>query len=205
MDINIISEKLSKRIPKSMEEMAKFAVLIPLIKVDGKWKVIFELRSKDMKTQPGEVSFPGGRMELGESYKETAIRETMEELNILEENIQVLGELDYLISYANLEIHCFLGTISGVNVDNIIPNPGEVDHIFTVPLEYFLDTEPKGYYMDLKNIYNDEFPYNLIPGGKDYKFRKFRRTIYFYEYNDYIIWGYTASMIKHLCEILKDI
>ncbi len=37
-------------------------------------------------------------------------------------------------------------------------------------------------------MYNDEFPYNLIPDGKDYKFRKSRRTIYFYQYNDYIIW-----------------
>lgn len=205
MDIIDIANKLKNRIPKSMENMAKFAVLIPLIEVDGRWEVIFELRSKDLKTQPGEVSFPGGRMELGESFEETAIRETMEELNLREENIEILGELDYLISYANLEIHCFLGTISGVNVDNIVPNPEEVDHIFTVPLEYFLKVEPKGYYMDLKNVYNDEFPYNLIPGGKDYKFRRARRTIYFYEYNDYIIWGYTASMIKHLTEILKDL
>lgn len=188
-----------------MEPMAKFAVFIPLIKNNGQWEVIFELRAKDLNSQPGEVSFPGGRMESGETYRETAVRETVEELNIKEDNINIIGELDYLISYASMEIHCFLGTISGVNVDNIEPNPDEVDHIFTVPIKHFLEVEPKGYYLDLKTMYNDEFPYNLIPDGKDYKFRKSRRTIYFYQYNDYIIWGYTATMIKHLVEIIKDL
>lgn len=204
MDIELIAKKLKNRVPQPMEEMAKFAVLIPLIENNGRWEVIFELRAKDLKTQPGEVSFPGGRMEEGETFKETAIRETMEELNIDKSNINVIGELDYLISYANLEIHCFLGIISGINVDNITPNPGEVDHLFTVPLEYFLEVEPKAYYLEMENKYNEEFPYNLIPGGKDYNFRKAKRTIYFYEYNDYIIWGYTATMIKHLIEILKE-
>ncbi len=205
MDINTIKERLKDRLPRSMEPMAKFAVLIPLIEKDGTWEIIFEMRSKDMDSQPGEVSFPGGRMEDGETYRQTAIRETVEELNIGEENIDIIGELDYLVSYANMEIHCFLGTISGVTVDNMVPNPSEVDHLFTVPVEYFLKVEPKGYYLDLKTMYNDEFPYNLIPNGKDYRFRKSRRKIYFYEYNEYIIWGYTATMAKHLTELLKDL
>lgn len=205
MDINTIKERLKDRLPRSMEPMAKFAVLIPLIEKDGRWEIIFEMRSKDMDSQPGEVSFPGGRMEDGETYRQTAIRETAEELNIGEENIDIIGELDYLVSYANMEIHCFLGTISGVTVDNIVPNPSEVDHLFTVPVEYFLKVVPKGYYLDLETMYNDEFPYNLIPNGKDYRFRKSRRKIYFYEYNEYIIWGYTATMTKHLMELLKDL
>ncbi|HLR21217.1 MAG TPA: CoA pyrophosphatase [Tissierellaceae bacterium] len=205
LNINSIVERLKNREPESMEEINHCAILIPLVKIDGEWEIIFELRSKNMSTQPGEVSFPGGKMETNESYKETAVRETVEELNIPKESIDILGELDYLRSYTNLEIHCFLGTISGISVDNISPNPGEVDHIFTVPLKYFLETEPEGYYMDVENTYNAEFPYNLIPGGKDYKFRKLRRTIYFYQYNDYVIWGYTATMIKHLIEIIKDL
>ncbi|MBC8591217.1 NUDIX hydrolase [Wansuia hejianensis] len=204
MDIDIISKKLKDRVPQSIEPMAKFAVLLPLIKIGDQWELIFEFRAKTLKSQPGEVSFPGGKVEEGESFKETAIRETMEELHIKEENIHILGELDYLISYANLEIHCFLGTISGVNVDKISPNPSEVDHIFTVPLDYFLEVEPKAYYLSLETMYNEEFPYNLIPNGKDYNFRKPKRKIYFYECKDHIIWGYTATMIRHLVEILKD-
>lgn len=205
IDINTITEKIKDRRPRPIEKITYCSVLIPLIKINGEWEVIFELRAKDMNTQPGEVSFPGGRIEKNESFKEAAIRETMEELNISRENINIVGELDYLTSHTNLEIHCFLGKISGIEVDRISPNPGEVDYIFTVPLRYFLETEPKGYYMDVENTYNDEFPYNLIPGGKNYKFRKLRRTIYFYQYKDYIIWGYTATMMKHFIELIRDL
>lgn len=203
MDIELIQERLKKRIPRPMEKMAEFAVLIPLINNKGKWELIYELRAMNMKSQPGEVSFPGGRLENGETFQEAAIRETIEELNIEEININILGELDYLVSYANLEIHCFLATISGVDVDKIYPNPAEVDHLFTIPLDFFLNNEPKAYSLEMETKYNEEFPYNLIPKGKDYNFRKSKRTIYFYIYNDYIIWGYTATMTKHLLELLR--
>ncbi|HZK00722.1 MAG TPA: CoA pyrophosphatase [Tissierellaceae bacterium] len=205
LDIDYIEEKIKRRSPKSMERVDEFAVLIPIINNNGKWELIYELRAMDMKSQPGEVSFPGGRVEEGETFRQAALRETIEELNIEEKNIRVLGELDYLISYAHLEIHCFLAVISGVVVDKIIPNPTEVDHLFTVPLEFILNNEPKGYNLELETKYSEEFPFNLIPNGKNYSFRKSERTIYFYEYGDYIIWGYTATMTKHLAELLKDL
>ena len=205
LDLKLLAKKLEDRVPRSMEEMAEFAVLVPLINNNGQWELIYELRAMDMKSQPGEVSFPGGRLEKGETFKEAAIRETMEELNIKEENITIIGELDYLISYANLKIHCFLGTISGIDVDKMEPNPWEVDHLFTIPVDYILNTEPKGYELGLQTMHNEEFPYNLLPNGKNYSFRESKRTIYFYQYNDYIIWGYTATMTRHLASILKEL
>lgn len=203
LDITYLTRLLKNRVPRSIEPMNKFAVLLPLIWEKGEWRLIFEKRAKDLNSQPGEISFPGGGLESDESFLEAAVRETMEELNLEKDNIEVIGELDYLISYAALEIHCFLGTISGIDVDKIEPNPAEVDHIFTVPLGYFLENQPKEYYLDLVTRYNEEFPYNLIPKGKDYDFRPVRRNIYFYSYKDYIIWGYTASMIKNLVDIIK--
>ena len=205
MDINVIRHKVENRIPKVLDLIGEYSVLIPLIKVEEQWNVIFELRSMNMNTQPGEISFPGGKVEEGESFKQAAIRETTEELRIVEQNIEVLGELDYLVSPSNINIYCFLGVISGINVDKINPNPKEVDHIFTVPLEYFLETEPKIYKLNLETKYNSEFPYNLIPNGKDYDFSKVVNKVCFYEYKDYIIWGYTAKMIKNFIEILKDL
>lgn len=206
---NLEIEKLVKRLRKrkvgSIEPMLKFAVLIPIIKNNDRWELIFELRSMDLKSQPGEISFPGGRLEENEGYMEAAVRETIEELNIGEENIEVLGELDYLISYSNMRIHCFLGLVSGVRAEDISPNPAEVDHVFTVPLDYFLNNQPKEYYLEMETKYNAEFPYNLIPKGRDYNFRKPRRPIYFYQYNDYIIWGYTASMVNQLVKTIKDL
>lgn len=205
LDLGLITEKLRQRVPRPLEKMAKCAVLIPLIENQGQWEVIYELRAMDMKTQPGEVSFPGGGLEPKETFMKAAIRETVEELNIKEDNIEVLGELDYIISPAHMEIRCFLGRIMGIDVDKIKPNPKEVDHIFTVPLDFILNTEPKGYVLESHPRYNEEFPYNLIPGGKDYKFRQAKRTIYFYQYKDYTIWGFTASMTKHLGEMIKDL
>lgn len=205
MDIKDIESKLVNRIPKPMDVKGKYAVLIALIENEGVWEVIYELRAKSLRSQPGEVSFPGGRVEDGETFKQAAIRETMEELNLKSDNINVVGELDYLVSYANFTIHCFVATISGVTVDEIIPNKDEVDILFTVPLDYFLDNDPDRYELDLQTVGNDEFPYELIPKGKDYNFRRGKQSVLFYKFKEYIIWGYTAKMTRHLIEIIQDL
>ena len=161
--------------------------------------------SKTLKRQPGEISFPGGEVEKGETYEEAAIRETIEELNINENNIYVIGELDYFVSYYNSTIHSFLATIDGINVDKVQPNKGEVDHIFTVPVDFFIKNEPKVYYVDLHTSINRDFPYNLIQNGENYNWQKGKHSVYFYRYNDYIIWGYTAKMTKHFIDIIKPL
>lgn len=204
MDIEIIRGKIKNNIPKPMDIKKKYSVLIPIIENDDGLEIIYEVRAKDLVTQPGEISFPGGEVEDGETFEEAAIRETMEELNIDRENIEVLGELDYLISYAGLVIHCFVATISGINVDSLKPNPDEVDHLFTVPLNFFLENEPDVYYLDIKTVLNDEFPYNLIPKGRDYNWRVGKHPVMFYSYQDYIIWGFTARMTKELINTIKD-
>lgn len=182
----------------------KYAVLVPMIRINNRWEIIYELRAKDLKRQPGEISFPGGKVEKGESYKEAAIRETMEELEIERESIELIGEMDYLVSHANSCIHSFLGIIHGINIDHIEPNKGEVDHIFTVPLEFFMENEPEVYYIDVKKEITRDFPYNLIPGGENYNWNMGRESVYFYKYNDYVIWGYTAKVTKHFIDILKS-
>jgi 8-oxo-dGTP pyrophosphatase MutT (NUDIX family) len=205
MNIYKLIDKVKDRVPKPMDAERKYAVLIPLIQVDKQWHIIYELRSKELKSQPGEVSFPGGKTEDDESYEDTAIRETMEELLISRDNIQIIGELDYLVSYANFTIHCFLGVISGLSVDKINPNKSEVDHLFTVPVEFFLENEPEKYVLDLQTVENEEFPYYLIPNGRDYNFKRGKHHVLFYKYNDYIIWGFTAKMTSHLMEIIRDL
>lgn len=203
MHINEIEKKVRGLIPKPIDVINNYAVLIPLIEIDGETHILYELRSYHMSTQPGEISFPGGKVEKGESFEEASVRETMEELNIGRENIEVLAQLDYLVSYSNRSIYCFLGKLSGIEVEKLKPNKAEVDHLFTVPLEFFCDNEPDRYYLDLKTDLNDEFPYNLIPNGREYNFRKGRQEIMFYYYKDYIIWGFTAKMTRKLIKILK--
>ena len=71
-------------------KLKNYAVFIPLIKIDGEDHILFEVRSKNI-TQPGEVSFPGGRVEDGEDFKNAAIRETIEELLLDREDIEYMG------------------------------------------------------------------------------------------------------------------
>lgn len=203
MDIGEIIGKVKGRVAKPLEVKQNFAVLIPLIKIGDEWHIIYELRAKNLKRQPGEISFPGGQVERGESFKEAAIRETVEELNIKEENISVIGELDYLVSHSNSVIYPFLGTINNISVDKIRPNKDEVDHIFTVPVDFFIKNEPKLYYLDLHPVISKDFPYNLIPNGEKYKWKFGKYSVYFYNYNDYIIWGYTAKLTKHFIDLIK--
>lgn len=204
MDIEYIKNKVKNHIPGPMDIKHNYAVLIPLLEIENRLEILYELRAKDMNTQPGEISFPGGAVEKGETYQEAAIRETMEELNIERENINLIGELDFFVSYANITIYCFIGTISGVDIKKIQPNKSEVDHIFTVPLDFFLDSRPDVYYLDLKTSISEEFPYNLIPNGRKYKWRKGKHSVKFYHFNNYIIWGFTAKMTKRFIDIINS-
>ncbi len=204
MDLSKIIEKLKDNVASPMDIRKEYAVLIPLIENNGALEVIYELRSK-LIPQPGEISFPGGELEEGEAYSEAAVRETMEELNLKRENIDLIGELNYLISYAGIAIRCFVAYIKGVKLEDIKPNKDEVDHIFSVPLDFLLTNEPDKYYLDLETIINEEFPYNLIPNGKGYNWKVGRHTVMFYFYKDYIIWGFTARMTKEFINKINDL
>ena len=76
------------------EETAfRSAVLIPLVQVGGEWHILFEVRSFKMRKQPGDISFPGGRIDAtDQSPLAAALRETSEELGVDLEQITILGE-----------------------------------------------------------------------------------------------------------------
>lgn len=198
-----IRKKIANRDAEALDVKHKYAVLIPMIRVNEQWEIIYELRASTLKRQPGEISFPGGKVENGETYEQAAIRETMEELNIDRSNIEVLGELDYYVAHSKDSIHSFLGVIDGIDLDQIEPSKAEVDHIFTVPLDFFIETEPKVYDIDFKRSISKDLPYNLIPNGKKYNWQKIKDSVYFYMYGDYVIWGYTAKVTNCFIEIIK--
>ncbi|HCS11709.1 MAG TPA: CoA pyrophosphatase, partial [Clostridiales bacterium] len=97
MNIENIKNKLKNIKPKPIDFDVSFAVLVPMIEIDGELNFIYEVRSNSI-TQPGEISFPGGRIEEGESPKEAAIRETSEELLLNKANIEIIAELNYVSS-----------------------------------------------------------------------------------------------------------
>ena len=179
-----------------------FAVLALLTEIDGELHFILNKRASGVN-QPGDVCFPGGHQEKGEHLRETALRETEEEIGIPREDIQIIGKSDFMLTIYRGMIQPFIGYVPYEIYQNTKPNPEEVEEIFTVPLKFFLETEPDKYDTVWKVVQSDDFPYDRIEGGKDYPFSKGKTTQLFYEYAGHTIWGFTAQVIQNIIEILK--
>ena len=82
MTISELEGRFLDRVPGIMGVRTHYAVLVPVVEWNGKLHLLFEVRSDALRRQPGEVCFPGGRMEEGESPTQCALRETEEELAI---------------------------------------------------------------------------------------------------------------------------
>ena len=203
LDIKNIKKVFNNRVGNPLGIKKNFSVTLPLIYVEDELHILFEVRSFNLNTQPGEISFPGGHVEEGEGFLEAGVRETMEELNVLGQNINVIGELDYIVSPYNFILYSYLVLLEDIRVENINYNKDEVDHIFTVPLKFFLENEPILDYVLLETITTEDFPHHLIQDGKNYNWKKGNYPVYFYKYNDYIIWGMTARITKNFIDILK--
>ncbi|HSN65411.1 MAG TPA: CoA pyrophosphatase, partial [Fusibacter sp.] len=87
------------------------SVLIPLIKRNDTWHLLYERRSYDLKSQPGEICFPGGSIEAVELPRDAAIRETCEELNLTRDSIEIIGQIDSIMTSFDMLIHCYVGLL----------------------------------------------------------------------------------------------
>lgn len=196
-------EQFSSRQPRFIgdEKYRKYAVLVPMLEISGTVYFLFEKRSNKLRRQPGEICFPGGKLEPGESLQECAVRETMEELELIPEQIEVLGPGDIYISPFNLMIHSYLGVIK--DYQNTF-GTDEVDEIIMVPLEYFREHPPEKYESKLVHQLPEDFPYEWIQGGKTYPWSKGSHDILFYRYENWTIWGMTAHILKSALELLEE-
>ena len=198
-----IKDHLAKYIPKPLGEERRYAVLLPLVfdQASQSWHVLYHIRSEAI-SQPGEVAFPGGRVESGESYREAAIRETCEELNLKSDVIELWGEIDYFV-YQDRTIHCFVGQLLIEDWQEIVPNE-EVSRLFTVKLDTLLTEEPVYYALKSQFLGDSEFPFDRIRGGRDYQFGHLERHVPFYNGLTENIWGMTAMFTHRFVEILQD-
>ena len=96
---------------KSILEYKKSAVVIPLIEIDGETNIIFEVRSLKLRSQPGDVCLPGGKVDKDESVKGAAARELKEELLLEDEDFHIVGEMDYFISPYGNQMYCFVAEL----------------------------------------------------------------------------------------------
>ena len=178
------------------------AVLVPLVKNKSGVGILFEERSKQLTWQPGDVCFPGGKRDkVDKNLAQTAIRETCEELGVSPDNVNIYGELDYLVTHLGPILHPYVGSIHDLNEIN--PNKDEVERVFVVPLKVLLEQEPRKIRMQLANKAPKDFPYDLLPEYPKARNRRKGYDVYFYSYKGHVIWGMTARVLHGFLERFK--
>ncbi len=165
----------------ALETSKPAAVLIGLITRDDTLHVLLTQRADGLRNHSGQVAFPGGRLDAGETPHQAALRETFEEVGIAPEFIKLLGDLPPYLSGTGYLIHPVVAALD--NGISLKLNAAEVQEAFEVPLTFLLDASN---HQTQSRVWN----------GK---------TRYFYAmpYHQRYIWGVTAGIIRALYERLK--
>ena len=199
MDIDQIRTKLTDREVGTIGKHKFFSVCIPLVPTDEGLSVLMEVRASELKTQPGDICFPGGNMEDGETPLECALREMEEETRIPAAEADILGQFDTLYGFSGYTLYTFVAALPGGILDRTRINEDEVSELFTVPLDFFAETVPENYDVDVVSKV-DDFPYEKTGISPDYNWRKGKNVLPLYRYKDRIIWGMTAMILKWMSE-----
>lgn len=190
------------------------AVLMPLVKVEGEWHFLFQERSPHIR-QGGEVGFPGGMHEPeDQTYEETAIRETVEELGVKAEQIQVIGHLGCLVTSTGICVEAFVGILDIHDIRDLQINEDEVAKVFTLPLESFIEESPTEYHVRLEvqphYVGDDHVKEIYLPSealGLPKRYHRSwggsKRKIYVKHSEHGLVWGLTAELVVEFIKLVK--
>ena len=196
-------------------EMPTSVVIVLLAEINGEYHFILEERSAQIR-QGGEVCFPGGMFDENTdlSPRETAIRETTEELGLPAENIEIVGRLDTLVAAMGAVIEIFVGVMHS-DTASLEINRDEVEKVFTIPVSYFMKNEPeihkvlvRMFSSEIDPATDEEIVYlpvrelglperYLDPWGN------FKQNVYVFKTSEGIVWGLTAKIIMDFIRVLK--
>ena len=183
--------------PGLMGARHRYAVLCPLVEKDDGLHLLFEVRAAGLR-QGGEVCFPGGRAEPGESIIDCALRETAEELSIPSSEVSLLGTPDFICNQRGFLLHPVLGVVSPAGLKSMHPSPAEVAEVFTAPLSFFRDTKPELYHYDLFPQVPDSFPYEAVGIPRDYSWASGNVEVPVWHWDGHPVWGMTARLVRDL-------
>ena len=199
-DVTVIKTQLAKFKVYQYEtkDLRNSAVLIPILPVQptssnsSSYQLLMTGRSPKLKHHTGEMSFPGGKFDpnVDDSLKDTALRETYEEIGVSPENINIIGNLDDLPTLTGWTIRVFVGILDIPQDFKFSINKEEVAALVKIPIEYI--TQSNLFYK--------------IPFPRDHNF-----SMLCFDYKDpelnqnFKIWGASAHMLQEFLKKLYGI
>ncbi len=161
----------------------------------GEARVLLTRRSKTLRFHQGEVSFPGGRLEAGETPERAALREANEEVGLVPDSVEIVGELSSLLTFSSQTLVTpVVGFLSNRPV--LYPSPSEVERVFDVELSTLVGD----------GVFREErwggstlagTALRRLDAGEDGTF-----PVWFFELDGDTVWGATARV---LVELLKTV
>jgi len=162
------------------------AVLIPLLRENGAWHMLFTRRNAHLAEHSGQVAFPGGQADSTDpSLEYTALREAQEEIGLNPSDVRTLGRLRTFHTITNYLVTPIIGIIPWPYPINI--SEFEVSRVFTIPLRWLAD--PKNYHIQFRQLPEPAPP---IP------------VVYFNKYHGELLWGASAQFTLTFLKIIQS-
>jgi 8-oxo-dGTP pyrophosphatase MutT (NUDIX family) len=183
--IDQIRTTLSSRRRRVIEHppFSHAAVLVPLFKKEEDCYLLFTKRSDEVKYHKGEISFPGGVVDE-EDLKliNTALREAHEEIGLRENDVQIIGILDDIVTVTEFIVTPIVGLFPYPYAFKV--SEKEISELIEVPLSHLLDG----------NSFGER---EILRGGQ-------KEVIYTYQYGKHTIWGATARILKQFLDLITS-
>ncbi|MEE9199601.1 MAG: CoA pyrophosphatase [Dehalococcoidia bacterium] len=172
---NIETERISK------DHLVSAAVMLLLFEKQGEYHIFFNKRSQEVEHHKGEIAFPGGVYDEADAdFAATALRETWEEMGIRSDDVTLLGQLSELETRTNFRIVPFVGAIPYPYP--YTANASEVAQVLEVPIKHLLRAD--------------------IHWQEEHDWLGKPRLEYFYRYQDHVIFGATARILRQFLSII---
>lgn len=154
------------------------AVVLPLCQWQGQWCFLMTRRALHMRTHPGQLSFPGGRIDQGETPWQAALRELSEEISVSAEQVTLWGTLPAINTSTGFIVQPYLVELAADI--HVRYQADEVDSVYYVPLRYTLASA---------NWQHEQW-----------QLRGKRQDLYFLAFGQRLIWGASAQMLRQLAK-----